>query len=380
MPVPAPDEDDPVFEDGGFRIQLLLRSPDDLLLGLLPGHIDLVQLMRQLLGALLLLAEDELQRGDGVVHPARRVDAGRDGIADVLGRDGPARQTDFFQQGRKARPVGLLQQFQARLDEGAVLAGQRHDVRHGAHGGQVAAVVQHLFRRAAVQRRTEFEGHPRAAQALERAVIVGAAGVHDGHCVGQGVVGQVVVRHDEVHTQRSRKVGFFQRRDAVVHRDDELTALVVDGLHGVFRKAVAVALAAGQHTLDVCAHPLEVLVQQGRGRHAVYIIVAVNNDGLFFVDGFKDAGTGFVHVRQEHGVAQLFLARQQRQRLGGVGDAARSQDARQQARFLLLCRQRGGVFLLAPGFIVQSVLLQFFGVLFRNGGGQLLEGGAVKFL
>ena len=62
VPVPAPDEDDPVFEDGGFRIQLLLRSPDDLLLGLLPGHIDLVQLMRQLLGALLLLAEDELQR------------------------------------------------------------------------------------------------------------------------------------------------------------------------------------------------------------------------------------------------------------------------------------------------------------------------------
>ena len=52
---------------------------------------------------------------------------------------------------------------------------------------------------------------------------------------------------------------------------------------------------------------------------------------------------------------------------------------RQQARFFLLCRQRGGVFLLAPGLVVQSVLLQFFGVLFRNGDGQLLEGGAVKF-
>ena len=210
-------------------------------------------------------------------------------------------------------------------------------------------------------------------------MVVGAAGVHDGHCVGQGVVGQVVVRHDEVYAQRSRKVGFFQRRDAVVYRHDELTALVVDGLHGVFRKAVAVALAAGQHALDVCAHPLEVLVQQGRGRHAVHIIIAVNNDGLFFVDGFEDAGTGFVHVRQEHGVAQLFLARQQRQRLGGVGDAARGQHTRQQARFLLLRRQRGGVFLLAPELVVQSVLLQFFGVLFRNGGGQLLEGGAVKF-
>ena len=138
-------------------------------------------------------------------------------------------------------------------------------------------------------------------------------------------------------------------------------------------------MTGGQFAAHLRAKVGQAFIQNGRSGNAVHIIIAVNNDGLFFVDGFEDAGTGFVHVRQEHGVAQLFLARQQRQRLGGVGDAARSQDARQQARFLLLCRQRGGVFLLAPGLIVQSVLLQFFGVLFRNGGGQLLEGGAVKF-
>ena len=37
------------------------------------------------------------------------------------------------------------------------------------------------------------------------------------------------------------------------------------------------------------------------------------------------------------------------------------------------------VLCLAPGFPAGSVVFQFFGVLFRNGGGQLLEGGAVKF-
>ena len=188
----------------------------------------------------------------------------------------------------------------------------------------------------------------------------------------------MVVRHDQVHAQRCRKLGLFQRGDAVVHGHDELAALVMDGLDGVFRKAVAVALPAGQHTFDAGTHPLEVLVEQGGGGHAVHIVVAVNNDGLFLVDGFEDAGTCFVHVGQKHGVAEFFLPRQQGQRLGGVGDAAGGKDARQQARFLLLGGQRGGVLLLAPRFVVHGVHFQLFGVLLRDGGGQILESGAVK--
>ena len=83
----------------------------------------------------------------------------------------------------------------------------------------------------------------------------------------------------------------------------------MDGLDGIFGKAVAIPFTAGQHTLDVGSHPLEVLVEQGGGGHAVHIVVTKDNNGLFPVDGIEDAGTGLVHVGQEHGVGQLLLAR-----------------------------------------------------------------------
>ena len=154
----------------------------------------------------------------------------------------------------------------------------------------------------------------------------------------------MVVGNDQVHAQRSRKVGFFHGRDAVIHRHDEGTALVVHGLDGVFGQAVAVPLAAGQHTLDGRTHALEVLVQQGGGGHAVHIVIAEHGDGLAVVDGLPDALTGGVHVGQQGGVGKFLLPCQQGQRFGGVGDAPGGKDARQQGVFLLLRSQHGLIF------------------------------------
>ena len=154
----------------------------------------------------------------------------------------------------------------------------------------------------------------------------------------------MVVSDDQVHTQRSRKVGFLHGRDAVVHCHDESAALVVHGLYGVFGQAVAVPLAAGQHTLDGRAHALEMLVQQGSGGHAVHIVIAEHGDGLAVVNGLPDALTGGVHVGQQGGVGKFFLPCQQGQRFGGVGDAPGGKDTRQQGVFLLLRSQHGLIF------------------------------------
>ena len=306
--------------------------------------VDLVQLVRQFLGSVRLLAKHQLQSGDGVIHAACRVDAGRDGVADILGGDGLARKADFLQKRPKAGAVGLLQLPQPGLDKGAVLPYQRHHVRHSAHSGKVAAVIQHFLRRATVQRGTKLERHARAAQTLEGAVVVLPAGVHHSHRLGQSLRRQMVVSDDQIHAQRSRKVGFFHGRDAVVHCHDEGAALVVHGLDGVFGQAVAVPLAAGQHTLDGRAHALEVLVQQGGSGHTVHIVIAEHGDGLAVVDGLPDALTGGVHIRQQRGVGKFLLPCQQGQRFGGVGDAPGSKDARQQGVFLLLRSQHGLIF------------------------------------
>ena len=99
----------------------------------------------------------------------------------------------------------------------------------------------------------------------------------------------MVVCDDEVDAEAGRKCGFLYGRDAVVHRDDEAAALIINRLDRVLREAVAVALPAGQHTLDGGAHPFQVLIEQGRGGHTVHVVVAEDDDRLPLVDGPQDA-------------------------------------------------------------------------------------------
>ena len=105
------------------------------------------------------------------------------------------------------------------------------------------------------------------------------------------------------------------------------------------------------------------LIEQGRGGHTVHVVVAEDDDGLPFVDGPQDALTGFIHVGQEHGVAQL----------------PGSEDAGQQAGFFLLGREDRAVLFLAPLF-VHVLVFQLFGVLLGDGRCQLFQGGAVNGL
>ena len=96
MPVPSPQQHDAVVQPLGLLFQQLFGSFEDLLLGLLPVGVDLVQFVRQFLGPVRVLTEHQLQSGNGVIHAACRVDAGCNGVADVLGGDGLARKADFL--------------------------------------------------------------------------------------------------------------------------------------------------------------------------------------------------------------------------------------------------------------------------------------------
>ena len=96
MPVPSPQQHDAVIQPLGLLFQQFLGGFEDLLLGLLPVGVDLVQLVRQFLGPVRVLAEHQLQGGDSVIHAACRVDAGCNGVADIFGGDRLARKTDFL--------------------------------------------------------------------------------------------------------------------------------------------------------------------------------------------------------------------------------------------------------------------------------------------
>ena len=101
VPVSAPEQDDPVFEAFRLSVQQLLRGFDDLHLRLLPLDVDVAQLMGQFGRPVFVLTEHQLQSGDSAVHPARRIDAGCDGVADVLCRHRLACKAHFFQRAQK---------------------------------------------------------------------------------------------------------------------------------------------------------------------------------------------------------------------------------------------------------------------------------------
>ena len=130
-------QDNTIFHAAGVLVQLLQSSFQDLLFRLLPGGVDLPQLAGQLCSPVLILTQHQLQSGNSAVHAARRIDPGGQCIADILGCKGFACKAGLFQQRLNARPVGLGQLTQTRLDQGAVLSGQGHDICYRAHRCQI---------------------------------------------------------------------------------------------------------------------------------------------------------------------------------------------------------------------------------------------------
>ena len=155
----APHHQHPVVLPGGVGVQLLIHPGQDLLLRVLPVLIALVQPGGQIGCPLGILAQQQLQRQGGAVHPAGRVQARSQRVADGIRRHRSPAHTADFQQGLNARPPGILQCFQPAAHQRAVFPGQVHHVRHRSDGRQIAAEIQQLLRRAAVQRAAQLEGH-----------------------------------------------------------------------------------------------------------------------------------------------------------------------------------------------------------------------------
>ena len=183
----------------------------------------------------------------------------------------------------------------------------------------------------------------------------------------------MVVGDDQVDAQRGRIGRLVHRRDAVVHRDDEGIAFVVDLVDGPFGQAVAVPLPAGQHTFDAAAQALELLVQQGGRSHPVHVVIAVDDDGLALFQGAADAGHRLVHVLHLERVAEGVLPRQEGQGLLRLGHATGGQQPRQQGGLLHLGGQDPGAAGVVPFFAAEgSLLFQLAGPVLGDG---LLQAG-----
>ena len=125
----------------------------------------------------------------------------------------------------------------------------------------------------------------------------------------------------------------FAGGDAVVNGDDERNAFSQKGVQGLGVHAVAFFEA----TWDVDAHvgiePGKCFAHEGCGADAVNVVVAIDGDAVFCLEGFCDNVHGGAKIWQLEGTAEVFhFCVQKCRRLLRRGIAATGEDSRQWQR------------------------------------------------
>ena len=151
----------------------------------------------------------------------------------------------------------------------------------------------------------------------------------------------MVIGDDDGHAQHLRQTDLLVVGDAAVHGDEQ-PVLFRHLPHRIAIEAIALLMAGGDAEVRLRAHLPERLQHDGGGRHAVHIIVPVNDDGHARRHCLADDAHGLVHALHEEGIVQLGqIGVQEALRLFRRVDPAIAQKPRQPQR--QIADGRGGV-------------------------------------
>ena len=302
--------------------------------------VDLVQFGGQLGGAGQVGGQQAFHADRHVGQSAGGIDARADGKTQVGGSQRVGAAAGHLQQGSDAGAGSSgTNARQPRVDDDAVVVGERHHIGHGAQRRQVHERRQRRRRPveapqlAAVtaQRDQHIEHDAHTGQVLVREGAAGLVGVDDGQRGRQRLGRQVVVGDDD---RQAEAVGMFDtgdRGDAVVDGEQQgwpaQTRVHQRGIHHFRGEAIAVLEAVGHQVVDGGAHHPKALHRDGDGRGAVAVVVAHHQDRLLVVDGTRQPGHGFGQTPHRVGGQQ---ARQIQPDLVRMADAAGGQQSGQQ--------------------------------------------------
>ena len=280
---------------------------EDLALDLAALAVGALELDRDLLRALGILGEHQLDPGVRPVEAPGRVDPRPEPEAEValvepLGDDGGRGE-----QGPHPRPARLARLGEAAADERAVLAPQRDQVRDRRQGNQVELGLHRL---AAVERGRELVGDPGGAELRER--VAGDDRVQD-RAVGELGARLVVVGDDHVDPGRPRRGHLGDRADPAVGGDEELGPARRQCFDRRGGQAVSVAHPVGDQPVAVGTEAAQ-RPNRDRGRaDAVDVVVTVDGDPPPGRRRGPDPLDDRVHVREQERVVVV----------GGVEEGAR---------------------------------------------------------
>ena len=283
------------------------------LLDVLALDIGLVNRPRELTRRLAVVGQHQPQGVHAAAHPAGGVDARTDQEAEVAcakGRRDEARRAvqEFAQTDRR----GLAKEAERRDDEDAVLAAERHDVRHGRESRQdqkrrreAAARIESLGLGAVDEGLRDQKGDACPAESLQ---FRGGGDLRiDDGTVRQLGTGQVMVGHDDGNAAFLQFGDLLDSVDAVVDGHHEADVGLFGKEPGERRPAHPVSLgqALGQERHDGRLQRLKCPDENGGGADAVAVVVAEDDDLAPDADGGEDGLDRRADAGQPLGAGQV---------------------------------------------------------------------------
>ena len=194
----------------------------------------------------------------------------------------------------------------ALADYTAVFAAQGNYVAYSAYTANIGVLLYHGFK-SAVKRRAEFQRNARAREVFKCRRAIGAVGVYHGFGAREYLGRLVVVGNYKLHAEFVYLLSLGNARDAVIHGNDKLYALLMQFAHGVYRHAVAF-LTLVDIICNVRTHALQVAVKDSGSGNAVAVVIAVNTNKAVGIYKFIDSISRLLHIRSNEGVFQLVIA------------------------------------------------------------------------
>jgi len=151
----------------------------------------------------------------------------------------------------------------------------------------------------------QFETDPTAAQLLEGIRTVGTFRIKHGHGFRQHIARSVVVADDHVDTAFRSIRHLVHGLDPAVERDDQAHTLAGRPIDAQERDAITFGITVGDVEREVAGEALQEGIDQGHGRGAIHIVIAVHHDALVLAQSPFDAFDGHEHVGHQEGVVQL---------------------------------------------------------------------------
>ena len=197
------------------------------------------------------------------------------------------------------------QTFQSQLGEDAVFSGQRNSIGDSGDRNHFHERLQQprsiAFRNSALdQGLRQLESHARAAQFLARVPATLLIRIdHRQRRRNPLRTGKVMVGDDQVHAQPPGGFGGSESPDAHVHADDEPDTCRGRLLDDVVAHVVAVADAVRNMEFRRAAAQFNGGLEDYDCGGAIDIVVAVDQDRLFVLDGGFDPVNGRLHAGHE---------------------------------------------------------------------------------